>query len=360
MKKLYYLLCLFFAFGILAEKTEAQDIHFSQFYMSPLNLNPALTGVMECNHRFVTNYRNQWSSVLRSNAFSTYSLSYDHKIPVGRQDYFGVGGSLWGDRAGATNFSTTQGRLSGSFSKWMSGDRSSNSYLVFGADLGFAQRGIDLDNLQWGTQHNGNGGFDPTLDPGEDINRDNFTFFDVSAGLLWFTTWKEGQSIYLGAAASHLNRPNQSFFNDNLVELYTRYTIHGGGEVPIGRSASLVPNIVAMFQGPSFQLNGGLSTRFQIGSRRDNQSFQIGAWVRMVNHFNFDAEADPPTEEVKLGADAVILTTRFDFEQFGIGFSYDINVSDLQAATNGNGAFEFSLIYQICGPEVRGVYCPRF
>lgn len=92
---------LLFAVGIcLAGLVSAQDIHFSQFYMSPLNLNPALTGVMNCNMRVVGNYRNQYASILKSNAFNTYSVSYDQKIPVGRYDYFGVGGTLWGDKAG--------------------------------------------------------------------------------------------------------------------------------------------------------------------------------------------------------------------------------------------------------------------
>ena len=83
-----------------AMSLNAQDIHFSQFYLSPLNLNPAMTGVMNCNVRLVANYRNQWASVLKSNAFNTYSVSYDQRVPVGRYDYFGIGGSFWGDKAG--------------------------------------------------------------------------------------------------------------------------------------------------------------------------------------------------------------------------------------------------------------------
>jgi len=362
MKRFFYLLGVFVIFGFFTE-VKAQDIHFSQFYQSPLTLNPAMTGVMECNQRLVANYRNQWSSVLRSNAYNTYSASYDQRIPSGRNDYFGVGASFWGDNAGSANYNTVQGRISGSFSKWMSGGRGYNSYLVFGADFGLAQRGIDVDRLRWGAQHDGMGGFDGTLPSNESFDRDNFLFADVSAGLLWFTTWQDGRSIYLGAAAHHLNRPNQSFFNDNTIELYTKYTIHGGGEIPFSSRFSLVPNIVTMFQGPSFQFNGGLSSRFQIGPRGDNQSFQIGAWVRLVNNYNISQSDDDPTEfrdDVGIGADAVILTARFDFEHFGIGFSYDINVSDLTTVSNGNGAFEFSLIYNICGPERRGVYCPRW
>ena len=162
-----------------------QDIHFSQFYMSPLNLNPALTGVMNCNDRFVANYRNQWASILKSNAFTTYSASYDRKIPVGQYDYFGVGGTLWGDVAGEADFQTLQARLSGSYSRRMGGNRDLAHYLVFGADAGITQRSIDFLKLRFGTQHNGAGGFDPSLPSGESLARDNFIFADVSAGLCY-------------------------------------------------------------------------------------------------------------------------------------------------------------------------------
>ena len=114
-----FLLSFFMIVGTLA--VNAQDIHFSQFYLSPLNLNPALTGVMNCNIRLTANYRNQWASVLKSNAFNTYSVSYDQRIPVGRYDYFGVGGTFWGDKAGQLDFKTLTAKLSASYSKRMGG-----------------------------------------------------------------------------------------------------------------------------------------------------------------------------------------------------------------------------------------------
>jgi len=119
---------------MMATSVVGQDIHFSQFYMSPLNLNPAMTGVNNCKTRMVANYRNQWASAIGSNAYNTYSVSYDQKMPIGREDYFGVGGSLWGDVAGESRFGTTQARLSASYSKKMAGYRKKASYLVIGAD----------------------------------------------------------------------------------------------------------------------------------------------------------------------------------------------------------------------------------
>ena len=346
LKQLFFIFCALMGTATLT----AQDIHFSQFYASPLNLNPAMTGVMNCNVRLVGNYRNQWASVLKSNAFSTYSVSYDQRIPVGRNDYFGVGGTFWGDRAGESNFSTLQGRLSFSYSKKMSGGRKSGNYLVVGADAGASQRSIDFLNLRYGTQHDGQGGFNGTLDPMETFDRNNFLYADVSAGLLWFSVFDEDNNFYIGGAFSHLNRANQSFKEDVFEELYSKFTVHAGGEFMISDKIGLVPGVVMFKQGPSFQVNTGTSLKFLLGkTKRLNQAFQIGAWFRVANHFN-DA----------ITSDAFILSTRFDYEQFSLGFSYDVNVSSLRPASNSNGAFEFSMVYKICGPEVRNVYCPNF
>ena len=94
-------LALFISLGFIltVNVVRGQDIHFSQFYMSPLTLNPALTGVMNCNTRLVGNYRNQWASVLGKSSDNTYAVSYDQKMPVGRYDNFGFGANIWSDVA---------------------------------------------------------------------------------------------------------------------------------------------------------------------------------------------------------------------------------------------------------------------
>ncbi len=353
--KTFLLFCAII-FSYLA--VQAQDIHFSQFYMSPLNLNPALTGVMNSEVRVIGNYRNQWASVLKSNAFSTYSASYDQKIPVGRYDYFGIGGTFVGDKAGQLDFKTLQAKVSASYSKRMGGHRSKSHYLVVGVEGGVAQRSIDFTRAQWASQHDGEGGFDGTLSSGENFSNDNFIFPDLSAGLLWFTVFDERSNFYIGGAFSHLNRANQSFDPETDLPLFSKFTVHAGGEFMGGGKIGLVPGAVAFFQGPSFQLNAGASLKFLLsdGRRGDNQSFQLGLWTRLANR----ASPFVDDESTTIWADAVIVSTRFDYNNFGLGFSYDLNVSDLNQASNGNGAFEFSIIYHIKGEEKRDVYCPNF
>jgi type IX secretion system PorP/SprF family membrane protein len=334
---------------------QAQDIHFSQFYMSPLNLNPALTGVMNCNTRLVANYRNQWASVLQANAYNTYSVSYDQKIAVGRSDYFGIGGSFWGDVAGELDFGTTQGRLSLSYAKRMGGYRKSAHYLVIGADAALSQRRVRFGDDRWPSQHDGSGGFNPDLPTNEPAGIDNdFIYGDIAAGILWFSVLDESNNWYVGLASHHLNRPDVSFLSSlqdfDSVSLYSRFTIHGGGQFELKPKLSLLPGLIAMFQGPHRELNFGSSLRFALTeSRLSSQYWQLGLWYRSGTQ-----------DEGGLHSDAVIFSTRFDYDNYGIGFSYDYNVSKLRQAGNANGAFEFSLNYLICGPEKRAVYCPRF
>jgi len=117
----------------------------------------------------------------------------------------------------------------------------------------------------------------------------------------------------------------------------------------MNNDVSLVPGAVFFHQGPSMEINMGNSFRFDLDNGGSDQSFQFGAWMRLARHF------DKP-----ILMDAIILSTRFDYSNWGIGFSYDINVSSLSKESRGNGGFEFSMIYLVCGPQSRGVYCPKF
>ncbi len=348
--KRFKLLLILCAIGLFSASGSAQDIHFSQFYLSPLNLNPALTGVMNCNIRLTANYRNQWASVLGGASFRTYNVSYDQRIPVGRNDFLGIGGTFWGDKAGTSEFATLTGKLSASYSKKMGGYRKKSHYLVVGAEGGIAQRSLNFLALRWGTQHDGSGGFDPNADSFEEGFRPNFLFADMAAGLLWFSTFDENNNLYFGGSFSHLNRANQSFREGEVDDLYSRFTFHAGGEFLLSDRIGLVPGIIAMKQGPSFQLNTGTSLKFLLnGNRRNYQAFQLGLWTRIASK-----------TETGFLSDAVIVSTRFDYNNFSLGFSYDINVSDLNIASNSNGGFEFALVYKICNLNRRGVYCPRF
>ena len=118
------------ALVLIANSSNGQDIHFSQFGMSNLTLNPATTGVMTCNARFSLVYRNQWASVAGRYAFNTFGFGGEAKFNAGKNDFYGVGLSVWGDVAGASQYRTIATSISGSYMKKIGGRREKRDDLL--------------------------------------------------------------------------------------------------------------------------------------------------------------------------------------------------------------------------------------
>jgi len=340
---------------LVAVSLDAQDIHFSQFYMSPLNLNPAMTGAFNCDHRLTLNYRNQWAGVIGANAYNTGSASYDRSMPVGRNDFFGAGVSLYSDVAGSTRFGTTQAKVSFAYRKKIGGRRNVGHFLAIGAEGGVNQRKVQLGEAQWPSQVT-NGQFDESAGTAEFVPNPDFLYADLSGGLMWYSTFGPRKFISGGIALHHLNRANVSFL-ERQESILSRTTIHIGGEYPLNSKISLRPDVIYMAQGPHKQVNAGTAIRFAMGPASRGsyqsemaQSFQIGLWFRAGNKVPNGVHSD-----------AIVITSRFEFDQgYSIGFSYDYNISQLSAAAAGNGSFELSFQYLICNGGSRGVLCPQF
>src|SRR3984885_949429 len=87
----------------------AQDPGFSQFFASPLTLNPALTGKFNGAVRVSGNYRNQWPTI--DNAFITSTVSVDGAIFKNRLP----DGDVWGLGLMAMTDKTADGILSSNY-----------------------------------------------------------------------------------------------------------------------------------------------------------------------------------------------------------------------------------------------------
>src|SRR5688572_9390754 len=72
--------------------SQAKDPNFSQFIVSPLTLNPAMTGKFNGDFRLTGNYRDQWPAITK--AFITSTASFDMGIlrnRISELDTWGVG-----------------------------------------------------------------------------------------------------------------------------------------------------------------------------------------------------------------------------------------------------------------------------
>src|SRR5438552_9727102 len=98
-------------FGLLLLKGAiAQDLHFSQFFNSPLTTNPANTGfIPDADYRIGANYRNQWSTIM-SVPYKTMSIWGDAQVFRDRIEtgWLGLGGVILRDVAGSGRLTSTK------------------------------------------------------------------------------------------------------------------------------------------------------------------------------------------------------------------------------------------------------------
>lgn len=311
----------------------AQDIHFSQYNLSPLSLNPAMTGFFNGHYRFTGNYRSQWGAA--NSKYETFSAGFDFSLFKDklREDYFGVGAYFYRDQAGDLNFNTTQINVQLAYSKGF-GDRVKHS-LAIGFSGGFFTRGIDQNAAVF-----------PETPEGIPLN--SLSDLDFSTGILWHIVPRERLNMYIGFAYHHLNKPKNSFFSDPGSIISPKYVVSAGAVIEVGNSFNLLPSLFYARQDQAQQVNFGTYLQYIFGDDLESDAaLSFGLFARLS----------------KPAVDAVIPTIRLDVSGFTIGFSYDTNVSELSGGTNGRGALELAVVYTGSFKRVRNhrkIYCPTF
>jgi type IX secretion system PorP/SprF family membrane protein len=327
----------------------AQDLHFTQFSYTPLQLNPAMTGVFNGKARICNSYRTQWSGL--GDGYSTLYFSGDAPIGVSaaRDNHFGVGALVIQDKAGTAGFKNTLIEASLAYTTGLSDQNS--SYLSMGFQAGLNQQSIDLSKATWDSQWNGDG-LDPAITSGESIQLEQYSYLDFNAGLLYYYIPNDYNFFSLGAAYSHLNKPNVSFYTRTETPLHSKITVHSSAELNIDEAHEMwvVPKVLFMLQDQQKEITGGayFKKKVQLKSRYTNYRkeayFYIGGFYRTQDAFSVAA--------------------RFEYNTLGLGISYDVNTSSLSKVASSANAFEINLTfipYIDRGSKARNVkVLPRF
>ena len=321
------LLRIFFISGLLITlNLSAQDIHFSMFYASPLNLNPALTGVNDCSYRAAGIYRNQWRSI--SAPFNTYSASFDMKLLQTKipNDIFGIGAMFVGDKSGDGKLSMNSAMVSVAYNKGL--DKNHRHFLGLGIQLGYTQKSLKWQQLAFPSQFSG-ADFDLSQSNGE-----NFTnpkgFFDLQAGLLHQSTFNDVVGMMTGLTVYHLAQPKESFLGDKSVKLPMRFTVHEGLRIKAMKNFYITPNFIFQYQNKAKEINFGTGFEYHLQTAKTEVVPSIGGWYRLT------------------GNDAAIINAGIQAFNTRLMFAYDINTSSLKNATGTRGGFELAIIYTGC------------
>lgn len=315
----------------------AQDPHFSQFFSSPLTLNPAFTGKFNGLWRLAANHRDQWPSIPK--AYVTSSASVDFPIlqkRIPENDVFGAGISGLSDASANNILKLNYGSLSMSYHKSLD----ENGYSTIGAGFQgtYSSLSLDVSKLYFEDQLTQNGFTGTTTDIL--TNGTNQNYFDMNAGVLYSGSSNGINNYYAGVSMYHINRPKVSFKDKNWY-LSGRVTIHAGGSFPVSDVLTLHTSIIHQIQNKASETTLGAAIAANLNQDEDKPtSVYLGSWVR----FN----------------DAVVPYVGLEFGSLRIGASYDLNISGLKAATNTRGGSEISLIYIKQPAENKGIPCPKF
>ena len=334
MRKYFFIVCTLLLTGTL----KAQDPHFSQFFASPLTLNPAFTGKFDGQWRLAANHRDQWPSIPK--AYVTTSASVDFpilkkKVPDG--DVFGVGLSGVSDASANSALKLNYGSISLSYHKSLDEE----GYHTIGAGFQgtYSSMVLDITKLTFESMLTQNGFTDESKREGL-TNGKNQNYIDINAGLLYSGSSNGTNNFYLGASMYHINRPKVSFIDKNWY-LTGRITIHAGGSFPLSDVVGVNTSVIHQIQNKASETIVGAALSMNANPGEVNPtSVYIGSWYR----FN----------------DAIIPYVGVEFTGLRIGFSYDINTSSLKAATGSRGGSEVSIIYIKRKIEQKGIPCPKF
>lgn len=339
MKKYLLVLCIV-TLGSVSLPAGAQDPHFTQFFVSPLTLNPALTGLFSGDVRFAANYRSQWSSI--STPFVTSTISADAGIlkrVIPYNDIWGAGLLVLYDQTGGGGLRSSYIGLSTAYHKGLDGEGAQS--IAVGIQVAWEQKRLDYSSLLFEKQLT-NLGFDPTVPNGEYFNNSSLSYPDYNIGVLYNASIGTFGNFYAGASYYHLSQPNESFLGQN-YPLHSRVTVHAGGGFAPTELTRVYLSSLYMQQAGATEVDFGGAFGFVINNRpMDANLFYIGAWYRWD--------------------DAINPYIGLEINDFHVGVSYDVNVSSLHPASNYRGGVELSLIYLFkkTDKDQRPINCPKF
>ncbi|MFN6036844.1 MAG: PorP/SprF family type IX secretion system membrane protein [Bacteroidota bacterium] len=300
----------------------AQDIHFSQFGFSPINTNPANTGLFDGDYRGGLIYRSQWFEI-PGLPYKTVSFFGDMRYahPKIQNDRIGIGVLFNNDVAGESKYGTTQFYVPLSYVKKVNAD--SSLLVSLSLQPGISYTGFQTQYLTFDTQYDGIQ-YNSSLSSQENFTTVNQTKFDLNIGAMSQYSFMPRGFVQFGFSTYHLVKQNVTYFGNNSLKLDPKSNIYLQANYPVANSFDLNAELLYSRQGKYQEFLLGLNAKY-IFPVKFNQAFFVGAYIRP--------------------ADAIVPRIGVEYKQWRFSMAYDINTSGFKAATNRRGAMEFGLIY---------------
>lgn len=313
-----------------------QDIHFTQFFNSPLTTAPSNTGNFDGDWRVCSNYRSQWKQIDRP--YLTQSLSFDKQLFLFNEN-FSAGGLIINDRSAGT-LKVMKFMASGAYQKRF-GRLTFNS----GIQAGYVSKQIIPPDETFHEQFNWNTGqFDKTLPNMEPALQDGLGYVDVNLGAGISYRLKKSV-VKFSAAGYHLNFPNESFtgsFRLQPKKIFTTAFMHN-----LNEKVSIEPTVLLAHQAKAHETLAGVIGGYKVSDGSQPTIIYGGLFWRTG---------------LRRESDGGQIYTGLKIKSYLVGLSYDVNTSSLNPATSYRGAFEVSFIYTALNTRLKKteVPCERY
>lgn len=330
---------IFFSLTFVFNAVLAQDIHFSQFNGSLLNLSPAFTGFFNGDYRVGAIYRSQWRAVPVS--YSTFSMNGEARIkPFAlSKEQIGVGVLFNNDNAGDARYTMNQLYLKGAYRKAINTD--STLFLSGGLALGFCSAFFDYSKMSFDAQYDGSN-YSAARATGEEFNTTRYRYADINLGLGLSYKYNEKIQLTYALGLHHLNTPVVSFQNNSESRLDFKWVNYLQGVYLLSPTLDLVGEVLYKRQGMYNELIPHASAKYYL-MRHTNLAVLGGLMFR--------------------AKDAIVVRAGYTYKTLQSGIAYDINVSRFVAATNRRGGFEIFVNYIFSKPKpvfIKRRACPVY
>jgi type IX secretion system PorP/SprF family membrane protein len=337
-----YIFVLLLWTNVFVTHVHAQDLHFSQFFNSPLSTNPANTGFIPASdYRIGAHYREQWASI--PVPYKTMSIFGDFQFMRDRfrSGWMGLGGMILQDVAGTGKLKSTKAYASVAYHQMLG----ATGLLSAGFNVGYAGKQINQDKLTFDNQWNGRF-FDSNVPSGEIFQNNSIGYLDLQAGLNYAYFPTDDLYLHAGFSVHHLNKPKESFFAispgyDNTIQ--PRSIFFADAVVKLNSHIILSPAIYFSKQAQTTEFTGGMHLNYNIANQGDQQLI-MGIYFRHN--------------------DSYIPMLGYQWRNFKFMFSYDVTNTPLKYFNNSRGATEMFMQYDGIYSSMYGggkqTLCPTF
>ena len=340
----------------------SQGIHFSDFTMAPVAVNPALIGGFRGTYRAQGIFRDQWRSVANSDALQTLVGSIEFNIKGNlllENDWVSAGLGFVNDGGGSAAWRQSLTSLNVAYHLGLDDDYS--RVVSFGVSFGSLQTKLQGQYILWTDLMEGGTSTGqcslPGCDNGQQQGQPGSS--DISAGFTFKQTLDNGAVMRLGVSYLNINGPEQTIAqgrtNQDSIgmpipgqdrrgdQLRRNFVIFGQGSTLLNPRLRLNPAFLFMQAAGTTQIQLQ-STADYLVKAEDQISVTGGLGYRVLPNL-----------------DAAYLIGGVKIRDLSVRLTYDITTSSFRQA--GGNSFELSVGYIgriFKDPKVdKVIFCPQ-